>query len=70
MLKLMSPTMSTNGGIGLEICVRSKRPERLNVALGLSSLGWGQESRRSRSTSLLFLVMVMKAVIDGAPDGY
>ena len=37
-LKSMLPTVNTDGGIGLDICVKAKRPETLTVARGYSLL--------------------------------
>ena len=65
----MSPTVNTDGRIGSDIFVKAERPETLTVARGSSPLDWGQESRPSQSSSLLFIAMESKVVIGGAPDG-
>ena len=69
MLKSISPTINTDGGIELDVRVKAESPETLTIAQGLSPLGWRQEIRRIRSSYFLVLMMARKAVIDGDPDG-
>ena len=69
-LKFMSPIVNTDGGIGLDDCVKAERPKTLTLERWLLPLDWEHDIRRSRSLLLSFLVMAMKAVISGAPDGY
>ena len=66
----MSLTVNTDGGIGLDVRVKAKRPETLTVARGSSLLDWGQEISRSQSLLFSVLAMTRKAVIGGARDGY
>ena len=41
LLKLMLPTVNTDGGIGSDVCVKAKRPETLTAVQGLFLLDWG-----------------------------
>ena len=41
-MKLMPTTVNMDGGIGLEINVKSKMPDKLTVAQGLAPLEWGK----------------------------
>ena len=65
----MLPTVNTDGGSGLDVRMKAERFETLTVEQGSSPLGWGQESRWSRSSFLFFLAMAKNAVIGRAPDG-
>ena len=49
--------------------MKAESPGTLTLAKGSSLLYWGNESRRSQSSSFSFLAMLRKAVIGGAPDG-
>ena len=69
LLKSMSSAINMDGGIGLDVHVKAKRPNTLTVAQGLSPLDWGQESSHSWSSSFSVLTMARKAVIGGVPDG-
>ena len=66
----MSPTVNKDGSIGSDVRVKAKRPNMLNVVRGLSTLGWGQKSSRSRSSSFSVIRMARKTVIGGSTDGY
>ena len=49
-MKSMLPTVNTEGGIWLGVCVKDERPETQTVVLGSLPLYWGQEiSWRRRS---------------------
>ena len=69
LLKSMSSAINMDGGIGLDVHVKAKRPNTLTVAQGLSPLDWGQERRMSRSSSISVLAMARKTIIGGAPNG-
>ena len=69
LMNLMLPTVNTDSGIRLDVCVKAKRPKALTVASGLSPSDWGQEVSQRQSLVSAVIAMATKVVIGGATDG-
>ena len=68
-MKLMLPTVYTDGSIDSDFCVKAKRPMALMVAQGSAPLDLGQDISRRRRLLFSGFAIVRKAVISRAPEG-
>ena len=70
MLNSTSPTLNTDGGIGLDVRVKAKRPKTMTVAWGLPSSDCGKEISWRRRSPFSVIEMARKVVIGRVEEGH